>query len=417
MYCKNNPKRFWNLINNLGPKRKNKLSRNLAVSIEGNFYFDRFNIESKWFEDFQRLYNGPTNGQLVINKNACFLNQIITRVANRERQMLDQSYEENIMLNSGISFDEIENEVQKLKKKKSVGIDQIPNEILCYFDIMVFMYDLFNYCYTNGVVPTAWAKAIISPVLKPGKDPHFPLSYRGISLLSCMGKVFSSVISNKIVYYCDSLNLLASEQNGFRKNRLCSDHLFTITSIIRNRTARGEDTFVSCIDMEKAFDWVDRTLLLYKLLEMNIDGKIYNCIKALYLKNSSFVSIGNGYATDWFDVTCGVRQGDPLSTTLFNIFINDLVEHVHQTNVGIKIDKTLFNILLYADDILLVAKSEAELQILIHALETWCNTWKLRVNVAKTNVLHFRGPKKKRTTFNFEINNEQIEIVNTYKYL
>ena len=207
MSCKNNPKRFWNLINNLGPKRKNKLSRNLAVSIEGNLYFDRFSIESKWFEDFQRLYNGPTNGQLVINKNACFLNQIITRVANRERQMLDQSYEENIMLNSGISFDEIENVVQKLKKNKSVGIDQIPNEILYYFDIMVFMYDLFNYCYTNGVVPTAWAKAIISPVLKPGKDPHFPFSYRGISLLSCMGKVFSSVISNKIVYYCDSLNL------------------------------------------------------------------------------------------------------------------------------------------------------------------------------------------------------------------
>ena len=70
MFCKNNPKRFWNLINNLGPKRKNKLSRNLAVSIEGNLYFDRFSIESKWFEDFQRLYNGPTNGQLVINKNA-----------------------------------------------------------------------------------------------------------------------------------------------------------------------------------------------------------------------------------------------------------------------------------------------------------------------------------------------------------
>ena len=82
----------------------------------------------------------------------------------------------------------------------------------------------------------------------------------------------------------------------------------------------------------------------------------------------------NRLVTDWFDVTCGVWQGDPLSMTRFNIFINDLVEHVHQTNVAIKIDKTLINILLYADDILLVAKSEAELQILIHALETWCNT-------------------------------------------
>ena len=64
-----------------------------------------------------------------------------------------------------------------------------------------------------------------------------------------------------------------------------------------------------------------------------------------------------------------------------------------------------------------MTKSEAELQILKHALETWCNTWKLRVNVAKTNVLHFRCPKRKRTTFNFEINNEQIGNVSTYKYL
>ena len=93
-----------------------------------------------------------------------------------------------------------------------------------------------------------------------------------------------------------------------------------------------------------------------------------------------------------------------LSMTIYYI-VNDLGEQVHQSNVSIRIDKTLIISLLYADAILLMAKSEAELQILIHALETWCNTWKLRVNVAKTNVLHFRCPKRKRTTFNFEINN------------
>ena len=147
--------------------------------------------------------------------------------------------------------------------------------------------------------------------------------------------------------------------------------------------------------MEKAFDWVKRDYLLYKLLELNIDSNLYFCIKSLYSDNSAFIRINNEYQTEWFNVPSGVRQGDPLSPTLFNLFINDLVDYLKNTGVGIHIDQELISVLLYADDIILLAKSETELQILLGALETWCKTWLLKVNVSKTNIMHFRNVRKK----------------------
>ena len=82
-------------------------------------------------------------------------------------------------------------------------------------------------------------------------------------------------------------------------------------------------TFATFIDFSKAFDGVDRKMLLYKLLHSGIDGKLYFIIKALYTLTESCVCV-NGVYTDWFLTTMGVRQGDSLSPTLFALFINDL---------------------------------------------------------------------------------------------
>ena len=79
------------------------------------------------------------------------------------------------------------------------------------------------------------------------------------------------------------------EQNSFRKKRSCSEHIFTVTSLIRNILFAGLDTHAAFIDMEKAFDWVNRKLLFYRLLEFNIDGKLYNAIKTLYTNNISYL--------------------------------------------------------------------------------------------------------------------------------
>ena len=170
---------------------------------------------------------------------------------------------------------------------------------------MLMMYQIFNHCFKNGIVPSTWNKSVITPILKPGKDKYNPLSYRGISLLSCVGKVYSSLIERRISKYCETLCLLADEQNGFRRGRSCSEHIFVLTSLINNRLQLGLDTYIALIDMKMAFDRINRDLLMYRLLEMNIDGKIYNAIKALYCNNTAYVRLRYNLCTDSFSVHCG----------------------------------------------------------------------------------------------------------------
>ncbi len=142
--------------------------------------------------------------------------------------------------------------------------------------------------------------------------------------------------------------------------------------------------------MTKAFDWVDRDLLLLKRLLSDIEGKIYNVIKAIYNSTVSNVRV-NGMVTDWSHCTSVVYHGDILSTTLFSIFIDDLVLEIKDLCLGISVYDILISILLYVDDIVLFAETEPELQTILTKLNEWCSKWKMSINETKTNVVHFRN--------------------------
>lgn len=164
-----------------------------------------------------------------------------------------------------------------------------------------------------------------------------------------------------MVSYLESNDVLADEQNGFRKDRSCEDHLFTLNSLIHNNS----NLYVAFIDLQKCFDFVDRDMMLYKFLIINIDGKVYNSIKNIYQSSESRIRI-NGVLTNRFDCKTGVKQGDNLSPTLFSIFINDLAQEINNLDVGIDLVNRKLSMLLYADDIALIAKSTEDLQCMLN---------------------------------------------------
>ena len=216
--------------------------------------------------------------------------------------------------------------------------------------------------------------------------------------------------------YCDTLDILVDEQNGFCPNRSCSDHIFTLTSIIRNKIDENCAVYAAFIDFAKAFDWVDRELLLYCLLQNNIDGKMYKSIKALYTSTLSCVRI-NDMFSGWFFMNSGVRQGDSLSPTLFALFINDLAKEIKRLNTGVNINGRMVSVLLYADDIVLLAEKEQDLQTLLDCTYQWCMKWKLKVNIEKSKIMHFRSSRKRCTPYNFSFGQLELEKVPHYKYL
>ncbi|XP_048743557.2 uncharacterized protein LOC125656974 [Ostrea edulis] len=202
------------------------------------------------------------------------------------------------------------------------------------------------------------------------------------------------------------------EQNGFRRGRSCEDHVFTLNSLIQN----NKNLYVAFIDLKKCFDFVDRDMMLYKLLLNDINGKMYNSIKNIYQSSESCVRV-NGKLTNWFSCKTGVKQGDNLSPTLFSIFANDLVHEINSLDVGVNIADEKLSVLLYEDDIALIAKTPEELQCMLQKLHNWCRRWRVLINTEKSKCMHFRKTRTKGTAFEFTIGTNTLEIVDSYKYL
>ena len=176
----------------------------------------------------------------------------------------------------------------------------------------------------------------------------------------------------------------------------------------------GLETFVAYIDFQKAFHTVDRNFLLYKLSRIGVCGNFYQAIAALY-SNPQCRVILNEFETDFFGCPIGVKQGDCLSPTLFAIFINDLAEDIKSSGIGLWLDaETLINILLYADDIVLLAKNEHDMQDLLLIVENWCRNWRLEINLTKTNLMHVRSIRKEQSKFVFLFDKKPISYCKTY---
>jgi hypothetical protein len=161
---------------------------------------------------------------------------------------------------------------------------------------------------------------------------------------------------------------------------------------------------------------VNRDLLYFKLLENEIDGKLYQGIKAMYDNTLSSVRINDKY-TDWFDTESGVRQGDTLSPTLFVLFINNLVDEIKSLNIGIDIGNTKICILLYADDIVLITETEEELQTLLNCINNWCYKWRITINGNKSKIMHFRKQNTNRSNFKFKVGSLELKYCEIYTYL
>ena len=121
--------------------------------------------------------------------------------------------------------------------------------------------------------------------------------------------------------------------------------------------------------------------------------------------------------TGFFDVGCGLKQGCTLSTILFNLYVNDLVTSINNLNIGIDIGREKVAVLLYADDLVLVAETEQELQTLLNELDTWCTQNKLSINQRKSNVVHFRPHRINKSNYTFKCGDKVLETVPQYVYL
>ena len=151
------------------------------------------------------------------------------------------------------------------------------------------LFRIIRYCFKEGSVPEEWQTSVIIPLPKSKSDPFDPLSFRPISLISVPCKIYADILNKRLTAWLEHNDILVEEQNGFRANRSCLDHLYALTSLVKNRKLRRKNTYVCFIDAKKAFDSVNRDLLWHKLMRLGISGPFIVALKSLYNTTCSAV--------------------------------------------------------------------------------------------------------------------------------
>ena len=319
--------------------------------------------------------------------------------------------------------DEIISAINILKTNKAHGSDNVLNEyIKSTKDVFLPIYiKLFNYILQTGSILETWLVGRIFPIYKNKGDIHEPENYRGISILSCFGKFFTSVLNNRLTEFVTNLKAINKNQAGFRKNYSTIDHSFVLKNDIDLNLSNKKVLYCAFVDFQKAFDSVWRVGLWDKLVKTGIEGKFLKIIHNLYsnIKSCIFANGANGAN---FGFYTGVRQGEILSPLLFSLYVNDMEQYfldngcnfLGHTDFVEKSFKLL--ILLYADDTVIMADNPILFQKSLESPQTYCEKWKLTVNITKTTVMIFR--KKKDTVKNvFYYDNQKLDIVHEFKYL
>ena len=156
--------------------------------------------------------------------------------------------------------------VKFLKRGKAPGPDTIHSEVrLGTTTLFHHLTRLFTSSIQLGYIPTAWKLATLRMLLKPDKLPSLTTSYRPISLISSIMKLFERVIEQRLRSHLEHIEFINKHQSGFRKAKSTDDHLFRLSQSIMESFNRGEHVVAAFLDIEKAFDNVWHNGLRYKI--------------------------------------------------------------------------------------------------------------------------------------------------------
>lgn len=381
------PKTYWELVKKL---KETSVTKSDKIS------------PSEWYSHFSRLANKNNfKTPLILNEG-----DSITTVNMPSFTELDFKIKES----------EISKAIKKLKKNKACGPDGLCNEIFKFSQhiMLPLLAKLFNHLLISGKYPTSWAEGIIKTLFKKD-DPYDPNNYRGITLSNSLGKLFNSIMNSRITTFLDKYDKMNMEQISFKEGHRTADHIFVIKTILSKYKKNHRSIYACFVDFRKAYDSVSIPCLLYKLHQIGVTGHMHSVIENMYSKTKLKVDVGIGL-TEEFASNIGVRQGDNLSPTLFNIFINDLPDIFEADNCSpVTLKDSQISCLMYADDLVILSESADGLQNSLNALGGYCDKWGLTVNMTKTKVIVF-NPKRKEQT-KFSINGTELECVKEIAYL
>ena len=307
---KNNARKTWEYINSLLGKKKGKSANIDSVKLDDEIITDKGKIADAFNEFFSTIGTKLSNQQTntVKEKFKTYVNTPVTQ---------------SLFLKP-IKPKELMKIVLKMKNNTSPGYDNISIKVVKKVipHISNVLCKIFNCSMCNGVVPDKMKIARVTPIHKKG-DTSIMNNYRPISVLTIFTKIFERCMYNRVTDFLNKHKILFKNQFGFRHGHSTSSAILELIHKITQAIEKKEFTLSVFIDLSKAFDVIDHTILIHKLKYYGIRGKCLNWFES-YLNNRQQFTVVNGTNSKYNTVRCGVPQGSILGPLLFLIYVNDL---------------------------------------------------------------------------------------------
>lgn len=376
-------------------------------------------IMGRWTEHFQDLFFNPS----VVDDDA------VDSIPQREL------YPE---LDMEPSLGEVVACIKQINTGKSPGLDGIPVELLVHggLNIHKAVYSLIICAWRAEPVAQDWIDAILITLYKgKGKKTECG-SYRGISLLEAVGKVFARLLLNRMNNtVCPEV--IPESQSGFRAGRGTVDMIFSARQLVEKCKEQRMPLYQVFVDLTKAFDTVNREALWKVLGKFGCTSAFVDKMKQLHRSMKARVNY-NGQLSDEIAVDNGVKQGDIPAPTLFSLYLAAVLWYAyHDCDIGVyfrfRTSGRVFNLrrfgaptlvheslvreLLYADDADLVAHSAEDMQTVMDLFADACTRFGLTISLDKTKVMYTPAPGDSYVEPNIYVNGHRLEVVKRFVYL
>lgn len=373
-----NDNKFWNLL------RENQSDTENPIQA------------AEWFEYFKNLYATTVSSPYQDTGDITVDNELDAPFTKREVTLAFKS----------------------AKPNKSCGLDGIPSDTWkCARNIYSAFVIIFNAIFEGAPYPEKWRNGLIIPLHKKG-DPRDPNNYRGITLLSSLGKIFSTVFTNRLSAWIEKRNLLTPTQCGYRAGYSTIDNIFILQTAVSSQFLKSSSVFCAYVDFKKAYDYVDRNLLWVKLSSMGVSDKMLKLLQDFYRSVKSRVRVGPQHTSGSFESLNGLKQGENSSCLLFSCYINDICDYLAEHEASyIPIGTLHLTTLLFADDLAILDKTSKGLQRKLNMLRDYCNKWNLVVNEDKTKIMVFTRNTNYKPKQTWKLNGKQLETVKCFPYV
>ena len=354
---------------------------------DGNMLFEQEEIGKRWIEYISELYDDKDRGDKPVF--GCNVGPIFLK-------------------------SEVENARRKMKDRKACGVDGIRTESIkalqgVSLDILT---DLCNEIYQSGYLPDDLSTSVFITLPKKPKAIECT-DYRTISLMSHVMKLILQIIIARVDSKIESE--ISDNQSGFRPGKGTREGIFNLRTIIERYLEVQKIVYICFIDYAKAFDTVYHEDIMDRLEMIGMDENDKRLIGNLYWEQSAVVRL-EGDLSSAFPIKRGVRQGCVLSPKLFNLCTERIFRESDELS-GCVVGGENVNNLRYADDTVLLAESEVDLQALVKVVKLESEKKGLKMNVKKTKTMVVCRDKNEQHRVSINLNGQVLEQVDKFKYL